>query len=249
MKLREINKEGKLLDAYRQLTQLNNPKYLENEKKKAMGEIREFWTQRLSGEKSPKLFDDKNCWNSDFSCIKLGFPKVYRDDPEVYYPSEAALNLLVLLTENEFSIPCNLARYNLNYLSPEPIPGRGENEREMLLKILHPDALAKLSSSLDTLQLSEWFDIDSFGCPLRCYRDNQEKGRLIEKLAASLPNEKITELAKFAATCDPISLTNKLSQGGKVANKIATQIVEKLVKINEHLDMVLGVMLKRDGEK
>lgn len=201
---------------------------------------RAFWQERLSdpyNRDGVKLFDEGYYWLSEHDGIAIGNGK----EKEPYYPSEAAVDLMVILSGNHYALDfwenelIKLQFRGINFEKGGP-PHTGF-EYANLVNVLDSSRLWMLMDALESHQISDLIHgvYDTELCKPRKERN------LVEKLAKEIEGCNATgKLREHVIVNADSGLIAILNESGEKSKEIAEQLKEHMKKILKRINEAVG---------
>jgi len=198
-----------------------------------------FWQERLFGPYNPdgvKLFDEGYCWLSEHDGIAIGNGK----EKEPYYPSDSAVNLMIILSEKRHALDLwgkELAQINFRGIQVERFCrgklGESEDfEYANLVKVLYSSRLWMLMDALEGHQIS---DLIHGVYDTELYKPKKER-KLVEKLAKEIKRCNPEKLKEHVVANADSGLIAILDESGEKSKEIAEQLKEHMKKMLKRIN-------------
>ena len=196
---------------------------------------RTFWQERLFGPYNPdgvRLFGEKYCWLSKHDGIAIG----NGTEKEPYYPSESAVNLMIVLSESRHALNSwknELIRLQFRgiYLENGGPPHAGF-EYANLAKVLDSSSLWTLMYALEGYQIS---DLIHGVYDTELYKPRKERN-LVEKLAKEIGKCNPEKLKEHVVANSDSGLISILNESGEKSKEIAEQLKEHMKKMLKRIN-------------
>ena len=195
---------------------------------------RTFWQERLFGPYNPdgvKLFDEGNCWLSEHDGIAIGNGK----EKEPYHPSEAAVNLMIILSESRHALDWENELIKLQFRGiyfEKGGPPHDGFEYANLAKVLDSSSLRTLMYALEGYQIS---DLIHGVYNTELYKPRKERS-LIEKLAKTIESNATEKLKEHVVANADSGLIAILNESGRKSKEIAEQLKEHMKKMLKRIN-------------
>ena len=199
---------------------------------------RAFWQERLFGPYNPdgvKLFDEGYCWLSEHDGIAIGNGK----EKEPYYPSESAVNLMIILSESRHALDWENELIKLQFRGiyfEKGGPPHDGFEYANLAKVLDSSSLWTLMYALEGYQIS---DLIHGVYDTELYKPRKERN-LVEKLAKEIGKCNPEKLKEHVVANADIGLITSLNEGGEKSKEIAEKLKEHMKEMLKRINEAVG---------